>query len=65
MMIEFAPFWTVIAILMFIAIAFIAITFVIETYIHFMEYKWNKNYNKIKQLVGEIIDEKLNVGGGF
>lgn len=65
MMIEFAPFWTVIAILMFIAIAFIAMTFVIETYIHFMEYKWNKNYNKIKQLVGEIIDEKLNVGGGF
>lgn len=64
-MIEFAPFWTVIAILMFIAIAFIAMTFVIETYIHFMEYKWNKNYNKIKQLVGEIIDEKLNVGGGF
>lgn len=64
-MLEFAPFWTVIAILMFIAIAFIAMTFVIETYIHFMEYKWNKNYNKIKQLVGEIIDEKLNVGGGF
>ena len=42
MVIEFAGFWVVMAILMFVLIGLIAISLMLFAYVKFMQYKWNK-----------------------
>lgn len=65
MTIEFAPVWVALAIMMIVVIGLIAIAFLIDSYIKYMEWKWNRHVREINQLVGEINLAKNNPGGDF
>lgn len=68
MVIEIPLFWYIMCVIFWFLISCLVIVFVSECYLHFMYYKWDaedRRNNMIEDKVGEIIDEKMNPGGGI
>ena len=61
-------FWVIFAIFFWVLVALLVVTFIADTYVKLMYYKWDKETRReelIRNKVGEIVDEKINPGGGF
>ena len=63
-----ATFWMIMAIFIWVLIALIVITFMVDCYIRLTYYKWDKESREeelMQNKVGEIVEAKLNPGGGI
>lgn len=65
MVIEFAPIWTFLAIMILGCNFLVTITFLIVCYIKYMEYKYIKRKREVEYMVGEIKKANINPGGGI
>ncbi len=64
MLLEIPGFWYAMSIMVWILLALLVVTMISDAWLHIVYYKWDKEEKQKKQ-VGEIIDAKLNPGGGI
>lgn len=61
-------FWMIMGIFFWVLVALIVVVFFAEAYVKLTYFKWDREDREnriIENKVGEIVDEKINPGGGI